>query len=155
MSRITITTAILTTLSSTYISSGLTQALFLIISTASASPGLVGRGFCRCRARNAAMRFVNFGQFGAVAAERSGGEECVFCRQDEVAPWRGCALYIDQLGSHVVAREQVHALDIVAGDQPLNFIEHRVGIEGADLGLDLTRGKKDGVTVGLAGLRTA
>src|SRR6185437_1268978 len=99
---------------------------------------LVSRGLRRCRAWNAVVRLVNFSQFGTVTAECAGGEEGVFGRQDKItACLRGCGLDGYQLRGDIIAREQVHALYIVGGDEPRDLVEHRIGIEGADLRLDL------------------
>src|SRR6185437_5178930 len=94
---------------------------------------LVSRGLRRCGAWNAAVRLVNFSQFGTVTAECAGGEQGVFGRQDKITPCYCGSSSFDryQLGWDITAREQVHALYIVGGDEPRDLVEHRIGIEGA------------------------
>src|ERR1700756_5059990 len=152
MSRTTVTTATLTMLSSTYISSGLTQALFSFNLNCQCFVGSVGCGF----RRGFAMGFVNFSQFGAIATQCAGGEEGVLRRQHKVATCRWCGrLDRYQLRPDIVAREQGHPLHLLARHEALDLIKDRVGMEGADLGLDLPRGEPDCVPVGLTGVRAA
>ncbi len=55
----------------------------------------------------------------------------------------------------VVAGEKLEAQKVVAGDEALDLVENREGIEGAELWFEIVGGEPDGVTVGLAGLRAA
>ncbi len=56
---------------------------------------------------------------------------------------------------HVVAREKIDAVECVAGDEPLDFVEDGERIEGTEFGLEAVGFEPDGVTIGLAGLRAA
>ena len=62
---------------------------------------------------------------------------------------------VKQLGVHVVAREKIDAIESVAGNEALDFVERGERIEGAEFGLEAVGFKPDGVPVGLAGLRAA
>src|SRR5580693_2342813 len=54
-----------------------------------------------------------------------------------------------------IAREQIHTGDVIAGNQPLNFIKNRGRIERAQLRLEAVRLKPNRMAVGLARLRPA
>ena len=100
---------------------------------------------------------LQVGEHGGVAAQCTRGEERVVRGQDEIA----AVADLDERCSGgrlqvlVVAAEKLQAKQIVAGDEALDLVEDREGIEGAELGLEVVGGEPDGVTVGLAGLRAA
>src|ERR1700759_1484257 len=135
MSRSTTTTRTLAMLNSTNISSGLTQALFLSTSTASASSGSVGRGL----RRGFAIRFVNFRELRAVAPQGAGGKQGIVGGQHKIAACCGAGgLNRDKLRLDVVAAKQVQAFYVITRDKASNLIEHGIRIEGAEFGLDLS-----------------
>ena len=55
----------------------------------------------------------------------------------------------------IVAAEQLQAEQVVAGHEPLNFIENGEGIKGRQLGFEIVGGEPDGVTIRLARLCAA
>ena len=56
----------------------------------------------------------------------------------------------------IVSAQQLQAQQlVVARHESLNLVEDREGIEGRELRLEVVCGEPDGVTVGLAGLRSA
>jgi hypothetical protein len=55
----------------------------------------------------------------------------------------------------VVASEEIDAVESVAGNETLDFVENGKRIEGAEFGLKAVGFKPDGVPIGFAGLRAA
>ena len=53
------------------------------------------------------------------------------------------------------AGQQVDTIEVIAGNNPLDFIEERIGIERTQLGLKIVRRQPDSMTVGFAGLHAA
>ncbi len=60
-----------------------------------------------------------------------------------------------RFGVHVVAREKIDAIELVAGNEALDFVEDGERIEGAEFGFKAVGFKPDSVPVGLARLRAA
>src|SRR5581483_3854199 len=95
-------------------------------------------------------------QRGRVPAQRTGGEQRVLRREDQLrVTGNGGRRALRNLRVLVITGDQVEARDVVAGDQALNFVEHGNRIEGRHAGLEPVRFQPNSVTVRLAGLRAA
>src|SRR5581483_2589360 len=91
-----------------------------------------------------------------VAAQRTGGEQRVLRREDQLrVTGNGGRRALRNLRVLVITGDQVEARDVVAGDQAHNFVEHGSRIEGRHAGLEPVRFQPNSVTVRLAGLRAA
>jgi hypothetical protein len=98
---------------------------------------------------------LQVGEHGGVAAEGAGGEEGIGGGEDEVAAIADLHEGGGSGGLEVlcIPREQLQPKQTVAGDEALNLVEDRGGIEGAQARFEVVGGEPDGVAVGLAGLR--
>ncbi len=105
------------------------------------------------------MRLVllNLTQVSAKTSHRARGKQSVVRRRNQIDTRGRQRGYRNKarLGTHVVARKQIQPVELVRGHQPLNLIQHRQRIEGAELRFEPVRSKPHRVLIGLSRLRTA
>src|ERR1700761_6607670 len=94
---------------------------------------------------------------GAVSTQGTGGEEAIVRRLHKRLGASGeCGDRNEaRLGLDIIAAEQVQAIELVARNKPLDLVEKRQRIKGAQLWLQSIGGEPDGMAVGFASLGTA
>ena len=93
----------------------------------------------------------------AVFAQRSGCEEIVMRRHDEIGGGSGCrrAGRCREFRMDIIAGKEIHTIESVTGNQTSDFVECGERIEGAQFGFEAVGLEPDGVAVSLAGLDSA
>ena len=93
----------------------------------------------------------------AVSPERTRGEQSIVRRLDHAGS-RRCERgnrNKSRLRLHIVAAKQIQTVELVARHQPLNLIEKRERIKGAQLWFQAIGRKPDSVPIRLARLRSS
>src|SRR5580658_5881237 len=111
--------------------------------------------------RNLALLvLLNVEEHRAVLSERARGKKRVRGRKDKILA-RRCVRNLDEAGACwaqmlVVAAQQLQTQQfVVTGNQSLNLVEDCERIKWRELRFEVVRGQPNGVTISLAGLRSA
>src|SRR5258708_2395302 len=94
-------------------------------------------------------------QGARITSQRSGTKEIIVCRRNGFRFVPGSRAAVGERRMLTVTRQQIHAGNVIARNQPLNFIQHCRGIKWAQLWLQSLSLKPHCMTVGLARLRSA
>src|SRR5579862_7879713 len=94
-------------------------------------------------------------QSARILSQCARSEQVVVRRDNQIGFLRSAWSTLAQRCMFAVAREQIHARDVVARYKPLNLVENRHRIQRAQLGLEALHFKPDGMAVGLSGLCSA